>query len=201
MTAPHRSMPSARPPPSPRKAGRPLRLASSRTTSRNQHPPRSPTPDPSSRGAEDLVPVEPVRNSVVVVQNVINIYDFDIERPHDTHSHFYEPRKSRESVEVRVEVDQKPARDERCERLMREHLKRVERWRRCLSRVGRYSNVDCAHFGHFLASIWQRDAVREEMYALRAPRTNSCDARSAYDESTAPTSPPPRDLAGPVHSM
>ena len=98
--------------------------------------PQPPTPDPPSRETEDLKS-ESDRRSVTVVQNVINIQHVDIERHHDTHYHFYEPRKSsRESAKVRVEVVQKPARDERCSRLLREYEEKAAEWKQMMERGG-----------------------------------------------------------------
>ena len=86
-----------------------------------------PTPEPQSHEAEDVESFESDRTSVVVVQNVVS-YDIDIHRHHDIHYHS-EPRKGRGTpAKIRIEVDQKPERDERCEGLMREHLKRVAGW-------------------------------------------------------------------------
>lgn len=81
------------------------------------------TPEPLSRGAEDVKPAD--RRSVFVVKNVINIQHLDV---HRHHYHFYEPPRSRESAKVRVEVGQKSKRSELCEKLMREHLKTVAEW-------------------------------------------------------------------------
>jgi hypothetical protein len=100
----------------------------SKTIEQAREPAAQPaTTEPPSRGAEDLVPVKPVQNSIVVVTNVVN-YDIDIHRHHDTHYHLHEARLRKKPVKVRIEVDQKPARDERCARLLREHLERVAEW-------------------------------------------------------------------------
>ena len=97
--------------------------------------PQPPTPDPPSRETEDLKS-ESDRRSVVVVQNVINIKHLDIER--HRHIHFYEPPKSRKKpVKVRVEVQKKPARDERCERLRREYEERTAEWEQMMRQNGR----------------------------------------------------------------
>ena len=90
--------------------------------------PPPPTFEPPSRGSEDSVPVKPARNSIVVVKNVVNVYDFDVQRHHETHYHYELPQRSRESVKVRIEVVRKSERDERCEKLLREHLERVAEW-------------------------------------------------------------------------
>lgn len=94
--------------------------------------PPPPTPDPPFRGAEDWASSESARVSVVVVENVINIKHLDIDRHHDTHYHFYEPRKSRKKVDVRIEVVREPERSERCERLLRDHQRKVAEWEKMM---------------------------------------------------------------------
>ena len=92
------------------------------------------TPEPQPRWVEELRSSDSDRGSVTVVENVINIQHLNIERHHDTHYHFYEPQKSRESVKVRIEVDQESERDERCERLRREYEEKVAEWEKLFQR-------------------------------------------------------------------
>ena len=62
-----------------------------------------------------------------MVKNVVNVVEKDVHR--HTHYHIESPRKPRKkTTKVRVEIAEKPERDERCERLLREHLKRVAEW-------------------------------------------------------------------------
>ena len=89
--------------------------------------PPLPTPEPQSRGAEDLESSESDRVSVVVVENVLN-YDIDIHRHHDIHYHSEPPKGRGKPAKIRVEIAQKPQGDERCERLMEEHIKRTAMW-------------------------------------------------------------------------
>ena len=64
------------------------------------------------------------RVSVTVIQNVVSV----TEKHHHTHFHS-EPGRSRgKPVKVRIEIDQRPERSEWCERLRREHLKKVAEW-------------------------------------------------------------------------
>ena len=81
-------------------------------------------PEPASRETGNVS----AEKSVKLVRNVVNVYEGDLHLHNDTHNHFYEPRKSRESVKVRVEVGLEPERDERCSRLLREHLEMVKEW-------------------------------------------------------------------------
>ena len=83
-----------------------------------------PAPEPAPREAGGVS----AKKSVKVVRNVMNIYEGDLHL-HE-HLHVYgSPRKSRKkAVEVRVEVARKPQRDERCSKLLREHLARTARW-------------------------------------------------------------------------
>ena len=83
-----------------------------------------PAPEPASRKAEGVS----AEKSVKVVRNVVNVYEGDLHLHEHLHVH-EAPRKSRgKAVEVRIEVGQKPQRDERCSRLLREHLETVRKW-------------------------------------------------------------------------
>lgn len=106
----------------------PVALEKSKTIQSAREPAPPPaTPAPPSRGADDVIPV------LKSVQ-VINIYDFDIQRHDHTHYH-YKPRKRRgKPAKVRVEVVQKPERSEQCEDLMRDHQKKVAKWEKMLQR-------------------------------------------------------------------
>ena len=91
---------------------------------------------PASRESQDVLPARSAGKSVV--RNVVNIYNLDMHRHNDVHYHYETPRKSREkSVKVRVEVVQKPARDERCEKLMLEHQRRIAKWEQMMRADGR----------------------------------------------------------------
>jgi hypothetical protein len=92
-----------------------------------------PTPEPAPREVGGVS----AEKSVKVIRNVVNVYEGDLHLHEHVHVHG-SPRKPRKkAVEVWVEVIQKPKRDERCEKLMREHLERVAEWEALFQRYSR----------------------------------------------------------------
>ena len=92
-----------------------------------------PAPEPAPREAGGMS----AEKSMKVVRNVVNVYEGDLHLHEHLHVHGA-PRKSRKkAVNVRIEVGQKPQRDEKCEKLLKEHLSRLSKWEAMFQQGGR----------------------------------------------------------------
>ena len=87
-------------------------------------------PEPMSRKEEQSKPVK-------VVRNVVTIHEGDLHLHEHLHVHGSARRRRERAVKVRVEVVQQRQPNERCERLIKEHLSRLSKWEAMFQRGGR----------------------------------------------------------------